>query len=170
MTTSIPMILSWSIKMSRKRLDLANKRYGKLKVVKQSDAVDGRTTWLCDCDCGNQVIVKGVYLTTGETKSCGCLKGDQEQENLRQQYDNKRVDGVVKPLFKDKEPRKDSTTGFRGVTKYYTRSSNELRYKAWITVKGKRYFKYGFKTPDDAYYNGRLYLENKHLPKGGNQK
>jgi hypothetical protein len=150
-----------------KKIDLAGKCYGKLEVIEQADTVDGRLTWLCNCDCGNQVIVKGIYLTTGETKSCGCLKGEQEQENLRRQYDDKRVDGVVKPLFKGKEPRKDSSTGYRGVSKYYTRKSQEVRYRAWITVKGKKYFKAGFKTPEEAYYNGRLYLEKKHLPGGG---
>jgi hypothetical protein len=40
-----------------------------------------------------------------------------------------------------------------------------LRYRAWITVNGKRYYKSGFKTPEDAYYNGRLLLEKEHLPK-----
>ncbi|OSX87057.1 hypothetical protein S3E15_04460 [Bacillus mycoides] len=109
--------------------------------------------------------MKGVYLNTGDTRSCGCLKKDQEEENLRNQYNNKRVNGVVKPLFKGKEPRKDSTTGYRGVNKYYTRQSKELRYRAWITVKGKRYYKSGFKTAEEAYYKGRLLLEKEHLPK-----
>lgn len=88
-----------------------------------------------------------------------------EIKNLREEYENKRVDGVVKPLFKDKEPRKDSSTGFRGVSKYRTRKSKELRYRAWITVKGKQYYKSGFKTAEEAYYNGRLKLEELHLPK-----
>lgn len=94
---------------------------------------------------------------------------DMDNVNLREQYDNKRIDGVVAPLFKGKDPRKDSSTGFRGVSEYRTRVSKELRYRAWITVKGKRYYKSGFKTPEEAYYNGRLELERKHLPGGNNE-
>lgn len=33
-------------------------------------------TWRCVCACGAQTVVKGRYLTKGETKSCGCLKSD----------------------------------------------------------------------------------------------
>jgi hypothetical protein len=146
--------------------DLTGNRYGKLTVLEKADYKKGnRIVWHCKCDCGNDVDVQGIYLTQGDTKSCGCLKKSKEKINLRDQYDNKRVEGVVKPLFKGQEPRKDSSTGFRGVSKYYTRKSKELRYRAWITVNGKRYYKSGFKTPEDAYYNGRLLLEKEHLPK-----
>ncbi|WP_087963249.1 AP2/ERF family transcription factor [Bacillus mycoides] len=145
--------------------DLTGSRYGRLLVIKQVGIENNKRTWLCKCECGNEIIMKGVYLNTGDTRSCGCLKKDQEEENLRNQYNNKRVNGVVKPLFKGKEPRKDSTTGYRGVNKYYTRQSKELRYRAWITVKGKRYYKSGFKTAEEAYYKGRLLLEKEHLPK-----
>ncbi|GGH83488.1 hypothetical protein JOD43_002102 [Pullulanibacillus pueri] len=147
-------------------VDLKDKRFGRLVVVEKLDArKNGRVVWRCKCDCGNYVVVMSTYLTTGQTRSCGCLKKETERKNLRESYDNKRVDGVVKPLYKGQDPRKDSTTGFRGVAKYYTRKSKELRYRAWITVKGKKYYKSGFKSADDAYYNGRLKLEKLHLPK-----
>lgn len=148
-----------------KKIDLKDGRFGRLLVIEEAEKENGRTTWLCKCECGNHVKVKTVYLITEQTRSCGCLKKTQDAENLRNQYDNKRIDGVVTPLFKGKEPRKDSSTGYRGVSKYYTRKSKELRYRAWITVNGKRYYKSGFKTAEEAYYQGRLALENEHLPK-----
>ncbi len=141
------------------------KRFGRLEVIRElPERKDGRIVCECKCDCGNIINVKKIYLTTAQTRSCGCIKAELESKNLREEYDNKRVDGVVTPLFKGKEPRKDSSTGYRGVSKYYTRKSEELRYRAWITVKGKRYYKAGFKTPEDAYYNGRLKLEEQYLP------
>lgn len=147
-------------------VDISGHKFGELTALYPlPERINNRIVWRCKCNCGNKVSVKGIYLTTGETKSCGCLKRKMDEKNLRDEYDNKRVSGVVKPLFKGKEPRKDSYTGFRGVSKYYTRKSNELRYRAWITVKGKRYYKSGFKSPEDAYYNGRLLLEQKHIPK-----
>lgn len=153
--------------------DLTNKRFGRLKVIKKLESIrrndETKARWLCECDCGNKVVVLATYLTTKETRSCGCLKKELEEKHLRKEYDNKRVDGVAMHLFTDKA-RKDSSTGFRGVSKYYTRKSKELRYRAWITVKGKRYYKSGFKTPEDAYYKGRLVLEEEHLPKGEDNK
>lgn len=68
-------------------------------------------------------------------------------------------------LFLGKEPRKDSSTGYRGVSRYYTRKTKQERYRAWITVGGKRYYKSGFLTASDAYYQGRVLLEQQHLGK-----
>lgn len=146
--------------------DLTGKKFGRLTVLGKTDIKkQNRTVWLCKCDCGNEVEVISTYLTTGDTQSCGCLKIEQNKVNLREEYESKRVEGVVRPLFKGVEPRKDSSTGYRGVTKYYTRKSKELRYRAWITVNGKRYYKSGFKTAEEAYYQGRLKLEELYLPK-----
>lgn len=148
-----------------KELDLTNRRFGRLVAIEKLDARKrGRIVWHCQCDCGNEIDVISTYLTTEQTTSCGCAKKDLEHINLREKYEDKRVEGVMKPLFKGMEPRKDSSTGYRGVAKYYTRKSKELRYRAWITVKGKQYYKSGFRTPEDAYYQGRLELERLYLP------
>lgn len=146
--------------------DLTGKQFGKLTALYPlKERKDNRIVWRCRCECNNVVDVKGIYLTTKQTRSCGCLKADMDNINLREAYDNKRVDGVAKQLFKGKEPRKDSTIGYRGVSEYRTRVSKELRYRAWIQVKGERYYKSGFLTPEEAYYKGRLMLEEKHLPR-----
>lgn len=55
--------------------DLTGQRFGKLVAIKP----DGKNkynniTWLCRCDCGEQISVPGGNLTRGNTKSCGCLK------------------------------------------------------------------------------------------------
>jgi hypothetical protein len=31
----------------------------------------GNATWLCKCDCGNETVVAGYLLRSGNTKSCG---------------------------------------------------------------------------------------------------
>ena len=153
--------------MSKKRKVSVGDVFTRLTVIEKTDKrVNGRVVWRCRCECEEEIDVPTSYLTSGDTKSCGCLKKEQETNNLREQYDAKRVDDVAKHLFKGEEPRKDSTTGYRGVSKYFTRTTKELRYRAWITVKGKRYYKAGFKTAEEAYQKGRLYLENKYLPEG----
>jgi hypothetical protein len=73
-------------------LDLVGKRYGKLVVLKDNGSIiepSGavRRTWLCKCDCGNEVIVKTINLQSGDTKSCGCLisAGEHRIEYLLKQ-------------------------------------------------------------------------------------
>ena len=148
-----------------KDLDLIGKEFGRLKVIERSPSKNGRSQWLCQCSCGNVIVVPASYLTTDDTQSCGCLKKEQEKINLREKYDSKRVDDVAVQLFKGQEPRSDSTTGYRGVLRYYTRVSKEERFKAWITVAGKKYYKAGFLTAEDAYMIGRKELEEKYIPK-----
>lgn len=65
--------------MSRTLIDLSGRRFGRLTVIEQSGAVyygpdkQHRPIWRCRCDCGNEVIVTGNNLRSGNTKSCGCL-------------------------------------------------------------------------------------------------
>ena len=52
-------------------------RFGRLTVLRETTKEErlnkaGRNYW-CRCDCGNEVIVYGHNLKTGNTKSCGCL-------------------------------------------------------------------------------------------------
>jgi len=36
-----------------KALDLTNKRFGKLIARQKAPSKNGKTYWLCECDCGN---------------------------------------------------------------------------------------------------------------------
>lgn len=63
----------------RKRKDIINKKYGKLLVIRQIVSYDddkiNRGVYLCECECGNTIEVKGKMLgwKKGGTNSCGCL-------------------------------------------------------------------------------------------------
>lgn len=57
----------------RKLPDLSGKRYGKLVVKNVVSSVKGKRLWKCMCDCGNETAVLTGSLTSGNTKSCGCL-------------------------------------------------------------------------------------------------
>lgn len=56
-------------------LDRTNMRYGRLLVIKYAGK-DKRNKhlWLCKCDCGNEKVVVADNLSSGKSKSCGCLK------------------------------------------------------------------------------------------------
>lgn len=54
-----------------------NDRYGRLLVLSHAGK-DARNKhlWLCQCDCGNQKIVVSDNLSSGKSKSCGCLRAE----------------------------------------------------------------------------------------------
>ena len=51
----------------------AGNRYGDLVVISFVGYARNRATWLCQCDCGNKVIVAGSSLRKRNTRSCGCF-------------------------------------------------------------------------------------------------
>lgn len=54
--------------------DLTEQRFGKLVVIQYAGSNRNRSTWLCECDCGNTVVVNQMELMRGDTLSCGCLR------------------------------------------------------------------------------------------------
>ena len=64
------------------RRDLTGQRFGRLTVIKDNGkrGKDGTIMWLCKCDCGNTKNVRTSNLTSGKTKSCGCLKRELVSE------------------------------------------------------------------------------------------
>lgn len=62
-------------------IDETNNRYGRLIVIsKAGTAKGGAAQWLCKCDCGKEVIVRGDQLRSGNTQSCGCLNKEKVRE------------------------------------------------------------------------------------------
>ncbi len=47
--------------------------YGRLTVIEEAKGDKSGVHWLCQCDCGEETIVWGVHLRSGNNKSCGCL-------------------------------------------------------------------------------------------------
>ena len=61
--------------------DLTNQKFGRLKVLKRDFSQQkGYAYWICQCDCGNIVSIKGSNLKTGTTQSCGCLQKERTSE------------------------------------------------------------------------------------------
>ncbi|MEG0872898.1 MAG: hypothetical protein RR942_09235 [Romboutsia sp.] len=71
-----------NLKTKSRYENLVGNKFGKLKVLEQvENSKDRRRRYLCQCECGNQTIVKSKYLNNGETRSCGCYK-DMENYKL----------------------------------------------------------------------------------------
>lgn len=50
-------------------------RFNRLVILRAEDTdKTGHIRWVCQCDCGNEHIVRSDKLTSGRIKSCGCLQ------------------------------------------------------------------------------------------------
>jgi hypothetical protein len=83
-----------------KKSNLLNQRFGRLTVIKaESSDKRGNARWLCQCDCGNRVIVTGIRLRHGTTRSCGCLRREVMRErfksNIEMRKNMGRTDSLV---------------------------------------------------------------------------
>ena len=57
--------------------DLTGQKFGRLTVIKYV----GCGKWLCKCICGNEKIIRGDKLKSGNTKSCGCITKTKNGES-----------------------------------------------------------------------------------------
>lgn len=63
--------------------DRTGLKFGRLTVLKPIQIKGYETKWLCQCDCGATIEVRGPNLDNGLTKSCGCLWRSQKQRRDR---------------------------------------------------------------------------------------
>lgn len=66
-------------------VDLTGQIFGKLTAI--SYRIDkGHARWLCQCECGNYIEAYGFNLTSGSTRSCGCMNFKSFGEQAIQQF------------------------------------------------------------------------------------
>lgn len=63
-------------KYQNNNIDITNQRFGRLVAVKKV----GVASWLCKCDCGNEITVFYSNLAHGLQKSCGCLREECKEQ------------------------------------------------------------------------------------------
>ena len=86
--------------MVKVRKDLSGLQFNRLKVIRQSEndyiKSDGRreVKWICKCDCGKEIAVRGNDLKTNHTKSCGCLVYETSSKIGKQSKGIKRKDNI----------------------------------------------------------------------------
>jgi DNA-binding XRE family transcriptional regulator len=54
-------------------IDMTGIRYGNLVAIRPCTSGEN-VKWLCQCDCGNRVTVRGAHLRFKRIQSCGCMK------------------------------------------------------------------------------------------------
>lgn len=77
--------------------NLTSEKFGRLLVLgraKNKTYKCGASVvqYICECDCGNKVIVSANGLRSGHTKSCGCLRREMGKESLfKHGHGNERI-------------------------------------------------------------------------------
>lgn len=61
------------------KINILNKKFGRLFVLKENGRKGGRVCWDCQCDCGAIVNVRGHSLRTENTVSCGCYRAENNR-------------------------------------------------------------------------------------------
>jgi len=61
--------------------DLTGQKYNRMTLL-SLDRIDGHARWLCRCDCGKEVVVRGHEVVSGKIKSCGCFSRERKVERI----------------------------------------------------------------------------------------
>lgn len=69
-------------------IDETGNQHGRLKVISRAENYRNYAQWLCECECGNQVIVLGTSLRNKNTQSCGCLLKESASRNGKLRFDD----------------------------------------------------------------------------------
>lgn len=65
----------WKVGVTMKMRNLVGNTFGKLTVIELvGKSKHGQFLWKCHCECGNEHVVPGESIKSGQCKSCGCLK------------------------------------------------------------------------------------------------
>lgn len=125
--------------------DLTGQRFGWLTVIKKTESRDykGSILWQCHCDCGNDVLYSEDMLVHSTIVSCGCYKENVICKRLNETLH--RINGTCLERLNLQKARSDSKSGHVGVHKI-----NEGRYRAHISLQGKRYHLGYYTTLEEA--------------------
>lgn len=64
-------------------VNIVRKKYGYWTVLERSKNINGRSSWLCECKCGNKKVIKLSDLRNGRSRSCGCLRRETTSKNFK---------------------------------------------------------------------------------------
>lgn len=137
--------------VSKKFINLTNKKFNKLTVLERVDNKAGnRYKWKCLCDCGNITLVDPKNLKNGHTKSCGCLQiqaASNNSEYAKIVYSEKYItEGTNIAKITQEKLDKNNKSGYRGVH-FHNQSKT---WEARIQFQGKRYYLGRYKDIEDA--------------------
>lgn len=55
-------------------------KYNRLTLVRHDKTIEGKSYWICTCDCGTVCSIRIDSVKNGHTKSCGCFKKERDSQ------------------------------------------------------------------------------------------
>lgn len=107
-----------------KIIDLTGQKFERLMPIKYIGKNKwGQSLWLCQCDCGNEKIIRMDHLLTKFTQSCGCLKIERTIQSNQQRTGFKKTKKIIKQLDNNKVL---AICKRHGIVKHYDRYRRSL--------------------------------------------
>ena len=79
--------------------DIKNKKFDRLTAIDYKYTINKKAYWLCECDCGNIVIISASNLQSGHSKSCGCKKNKSQNYNIKKHFRNLLKNKIIETLY-----------------------------------------------------------------------
>jgi hypothetical protein len=98
-----------------RKIGLAGQRFGLLNVISQSKHIGRRIAWLCRCDCGTELIVAANNLSSGHTRSCGCVRKGVNKRHGMSETAEYRSWCKMKARCYDRNDKRYQNYGGRGI-------------------------------------------------------
>lgn len=115
-----------------------NKKYGYLTAIKFSRIDEkGHQLWVCRCDCGREKEVRGSYLVSGHTKTCG--KCNIYPKNYKHGMSRSRLYNIYHKMISRCYNRKDicfEYYGYRGIKVCDEWRNSFEMFKNWSLANG----------------------------------
>lgn len=84
--------------------DLTDRRFGKLTAQKREGKTNRHIDWVCECDCGDLILVRGDLLTSGAVIDCGMCGEDRDPSGLWNPPE--KVQRVFSQGYHEQHPRR----------------------------------------------------------------
>jgi len=96
--------------------------------------------WLCQCDCGHELIVRGGALKNGHTKSCGCLQKERvSKSHTTHGFSHEKLYKVwigIKGRCYNPKDWSFKNYGARGILIYKEWNENYMAFRNWSKING----------------------------------
>lgn len=74
----------------RQKVNLLEKHFGRLTVIKELEPISYKRMFQCKCECGNTTINSYSQLISGHTRSCGCLRKEYYLSRKKEPSERKK--------------------------------------------------------------------------------